>query len=296
MADPELGKQLYAAGWDQGVLLPPLTRSIVFEPTSVLSKLARAAAAAPPFNQSGSVPHGVASGIVAGKNDRFVIATQTCDLVAGPNIEPNIVAMRAFLTDNPKTIRNAGGNSSREFLLDPARGLVVDATVQILVEKPLLLSLLPEPGAPDAERRRRFARWLGHRFDRPVLDDEVVKAVTQPILENLARMDRAGDPDLSALDDVRQVRLARISGDKPYDVHLVFLIDAPLPDGGLALARLVKQLGGWLTPGQAQLASWDALTVYAISAGDLLETDQIYLDHYTYRGMTVQGATPPPPF
>jgi len=277
MADPELGKQLYAAGWDQGVLLPPLTRSIVFEPTSVLSKLARAAAAAPPFNQSGSVPHGVASGIVAGKNDRFVIATQTCDLVAGPNIEPNIVAMRAFL-------------------LDPARGLVVDATVQILVEKPLLLSLLPEPGAPDAERRRRFARWLGHRFDRPVLDDEVVKAVTQPILENLARMDRAGDPDLSALDDVRQVRLARISGDKPYDVHLVFLIDAPLPDGGLALARLVKQLGGWLTPGQAQLASWDALTVYAISAGDLLETDQIYLDHYTYRGMTVQGATPPPPF
>lgn len=295
MTDPELGKQLYAAGWDQGVLLPPLSRSIVFEPSSALSKLARSAVGAPPINQSGSAPHGVASGIVAGKKDRFVIATQTCDLVARPDIEPNIVAMRTFFTNDPTTIRIAGGNSSRQFLLDPARGLVVDATVQILVEKPLLLSLTPEPGAPDIERRLRFARWLGHRFDRPVLDDDVVEAVTQPILENLARMDREGDPDFSALDDVRQVRLARISGGKPYDVHLLFIIDTQPSDGGLALARLVKQLGGWLTPGQARLASWDAMTVYDISAGDLLETDQIYLDHYTYRGMTVQGATPPSP-
>lgn len=92
---------------------------------------------------------------------------------------------------------------------------------------------------------------------------------------------------------VKEVRLAKISGNLPYNVRLLFIIpESGLPDGGIALARLVSRMRGWFNPLAARLVAWDTRHIYGISVGDYQDTQQIYLDHYTYRGRTIQGLLP----
>jgi hypothetical protein len=302
MTDPGLGQRLIDLGWDQGVLLPPLHWSVVFHPGDPITRIARSAVqsrgAADRTPAIGSTPalpaHGVASGPIRGR-DRLVVASQACDIVKSPTEEPTIIAMRAFFTDNGSILSAADGNSSRYFLLDPSRSLVVDATILTLVEKPLLTTVTPEPGAVDPSRQRRFARWLARRYNRPALPDEVVDAVVRPILENLRLLQEANDSDLGSLETVEELRLARVTGNPPYDVRLLFIIPrAGLEDGGLALARLVARMRGWFDPSTARLVAWDARHLYEVTVGDYLDTDQILLDHYTYRGLTIRGLGPPP--
>ncbi len=66
MADAFLGQRLIDAGWKQGVLLPPVSSSVVFLPDNALTGIAKRAKDSPPadtINVSGSPPHSVGSGI-----------------------------------------------------------------------------------------------------------------------------------------------------------------------------------------------------------------------------------------
>lgn len=304
MADNMLGERLYETGWRQGVLLPALPWSVVYQVNDPLSKIAKTA------QQQGAVevkqrdllaatdlpPYsiGVASGITR-KGDRLVIASQDCDIASNLSEEPCIVAMRAFITENANILRFADSNSSHYFLLDHRRGLVAESAIIVLIEKPALIGLTPEPGILDVAIKQRFARWIAHRFNRPAFHENVVGAVIKPILDHLSQMQKEKDPELAALDMVREVRLAKIVGSPPYEVRLLFIIsESGLPDNGIALARLVAHIREWLNPLAARLVAWDARHFYEISVGDYLDTEQIYLDHYTYRGQTIQGLLPPP--
>jgi hypothetical protein len=299
MADNKLGEQLYNAGWRQGVLLPPLPYSVVYSSDDPLSKIARTAQRKPVGQVD--VPsitdlplHGIGIACGTRQEDYLVIASQDCDIVRGPNVEPNIVAMRAFTTDNNNILGYADSNSSRYFLLDRSRGLVAESSIMVLIEKPVLLKYTPEPGAYDTATQERFARWIAHHFDRPAFADEVVGAVIKPILENLSQMQKNGDPALDALDNVKEVRLAKITGKPPFEVSLLFITpEDGLPDNGVALARLVSRMRGWFNPQAARLAAWDARHLYEITVGDYLATQQIYLDHYTYQGQIIRGLLPP---
>lgn len=165
MAEPDLGHRLIEVGWDQGVLLPPLSWSLVYDPNDPLSSIARSAVrlAKHKLSPPDTAPsHDVAVGAMRPK-DRLVVASQACDIVRVPSEEPNVLAMRVFTTDNDRITRAAASNSARHFLLDANRGLVVDATVTVLLEKPVLVGLVPEPGAPHEDARRRFARWIATR-------------------------------------------------------------------------------------------------------------------------------------
>lgn len=294
-ASASIGSQLEDAGWEQGVLLPPLATSVVYLPANPVTPGARAAAKrgeAPSFQAPGLTPHHVASSI-SRADDRLVVISQTCDIIREPNVEPTVMAMRAFFTGNARILGPAATNSARNFLLDPARGLVVDATLVSMIEKPFLATLAPEPGAPDPDTQGRFSRWLAHRFDRPALPDRVVEAVVAPILENLRVMSEAEDPELRALDPVHEVRVARITGDLPFDVRLLFLIpETGLPDGGTSLARLIGRMREWFDPAAARLVAAQPLSYYSVSVGDYHSTDRIYLDYYTYRGRTIHGLGP----
>jgi hypothetical protein len=302
MADDTLGQQLYDAGWDQGVLLPALPWGINFHLDDPLTPIARAAQkeaelAYQEAVQRSSTPllrRGFARGINREK-ERLVVASQACDLVKKPGVEPTILALRAFTTDKSKILQSAATNSAYYFLLDPQRGLIADATTTALIEKPLLSLYTPEPGISDAATQARFARWLARRFNRPAIPEGVVGAIVKPILENLRQMQEASDPALEALDAVQEVRMARPTGEPPYNIYLVFIISGTeLPDQGMALAHLVRRMRSWFDPGKARLVAWGARNLYQISAGDYLDTDQIYLDHYTYQGQTILGLTPPP--
>ncbi len=298
MADNKLGEHLYNSGWRQGILLPPLPWSVIYQSEDPLSKIAKTAK-----HQSKQVDipaltglplHGIsiATGITR-REDYLVIASQDCDIVRSLNEEPNIVAMRAFTTQNSSILRYADSNSSHYFLLDRKRGLVAESSVMVLIEKPVLLNFTPEPGACDSATQGRFARWIAHRFDRPAFDDDVVGAVIKPILDNLSQMQKDGDPDLDALNNVKEVRLAKIVGKPPFDVRLLFIIPQEgLSDNGVALAHLVFRMRTWFNPLAARLVAWDARHLYEITVGDYLDTQQIYLEQYTYQGQIIQGLLP----
>src|SRR5580700_9369170 len=127
MADNMLGVQLYNAGWRQGVLLPPLPWSVIYRIDEPLNKIAKAATKRQTGQRdSGAIPDlpltglAIASGITR-KEDYLVIASQDCDIVRSLSEEPNIIAIRAFMTDNSSILRYADSNSARYFLLDRNR-------------------------------------------------------------------------------------------------------------------------------------------------------------------------------
>jgi hypothetical protein len=298
MADNKLGEHLYNAGWRQGVLLPPLPWSVIYRSDDPLSKIAKTAKRQP---EQRDIPAaiglplhsiGIASGITR-QEDYLVIASQDCNIVRSLSEEPNIVAMRAFTTENSSILGYADSNSTHYFLLDRKRGLVAESSVMALIEKPVLLNFTPEPGARDSATQERFARWIAHRFDRPAFHDNVVGAVIKPLLDNLSQMQKDNDPDLDALDNVREARLAKIVGKPPFDVRLLFIIPQEgLSDNGVAIAHLVSRMRTWFNPLAARLVAWDALHLYEITVGDYLDTQQIYLEQYTYQGQIIQGLLP----
>ena len=298
MADNKLGEHLYNSGWRQGVLLPPLPLSVIYRSEDPLSKIAKTAKRRAEQMDipaiSGLPLHGigVASGIVR-REDYLVIASQDCDIVRSLSEEPNIVAMRTFTTENNSILRYADSNSSHYFLLDRKRGLVAESSVMVLIEKPVLLNFTPEPGACDSATQERFARWIAHRFDRTAFHDDVIGAVIKPILDNLSQMQKDNDPDLDALDNVKEVHLAKIVGKPPFDVRLLFIIPQEgLSDSGVAIAHLVSRMRTWFNPLAARLVAWEARHLYEITVGDYLDTQQIYLEQYTYQGRIIQGLLP----
>jgi len=305
MAKNDLGEWLYEAGWRQGVLLPALPYSVIYQVDDPLSKIAKQAAkqqttieakqgnplAATDFP---AYTVGIATGITR-KDDHLVIASQDCDIASNLSEEPHVIAMRAFCTENATILRHAGSNSCHYFLLDHRRGLVAEASIMVLVEKPVLTHLTPESGVLDVTVKERFARWIAHRFTRPAFHESVVGAVIKPILDHLAQMQQDKDPDLDALDQVREVRLAKITGSLPYAVRLLFIVpESGLPENGIALARLINRIREWFNPLAARLVAWDARHLYEITVGDYLDTERFYLDHYTYRGQTIRGLLPAP--
>lgn len=304
MVDNKLGEQLYNDGWGQGILIPALPWSVIYNIDEPLSKIAKTAKlqGTTDIKQKGNLiskglpPNslGVASGITR-KEDYLVIASQDCDLVSNLSEEPNIVAMRAFITDNENILRYADSNSAQYFLLDHKRGLVAQSSIVVLIEKPVLLKFKPESGAIDTATKERFARWVAHRFDRSAFSETIVGAVIKPILDNFSKMLRENDTALGVLDMVKEVRLAKIVGLPPYDVRLLFIVpESGLPDQGVALARLVSRIRGWFNPLAVSSVAWEARHIYNITVGDYHDTQQIYLDHYTYRGRIIQGLLPSP--
>ncbi len=300
MIDNMLGEQLYHSGWHQGVLLLQFPYSVIYRSDEPVSKIARKAnrhqteqrdiqvIADLPFRGIG-----IASGIVR-QGDYLVIVSQDCDLVRNLNEDPNIIAMRAFTTSNNDILKYADSNSTRYFLLDRNRGLVAESSFLVLIEKPVLKHFKPEPGVPDSATQERFARWVAHKFDRPAFEDDIVGAIIKPILDNFSQMQKASDLDLRAMDNVKELRLAKVIGNPPFDVRLLFIIpEQGLPDKGVALARLVSRMREWFNPLAARLVAWDAHHLYEITVGDYLDTQQIYLEHYTYRGQVIRGLLPP---
>jgi hypothetical protein len=303
MADEFLGKQLYDAGWKQGTLLPVLPWSVIYNVNDPITKIAKTAKQkmdnqtrrkleTTPIEAT-SLPYAIASDVSRLK-DYLVLISQDCDIVKAPNQIPTIFAMRAFVTDNGQIRRAAASNSTQYFLLDEKQGLVVDATIIVPIEKPVLTNFTPQAGAPNDNIKRLFAKWVAHCFNRPAFPDEVVKAVIAPILNSLRMMQAENDPDLEVLDLVKEVRIAPLVGDTPYKVNMLFITsEEGLPDKGVALARFVGRLQEWFDPEAASLVAWDASHLYEISAGDYIDTQQIYLDHYTYDGNTIRGLIPP---
>ncbi|MGH7755025.1 MAG: hypothetical protein ACREM8_01920 [Vulcanimicrobiaceae bacterium] len=290
----DIGRELYANGWTQGVLFDPVALSVAFAPENPVSKLARAAAKKRLAADTGSADsHGIVSGIPP-STEHLVVVSQACDIVKPADVEPNVIAMPVFRTNNVRITGPAARNSSRYFLLDDSRGFVVDATLCAVIEKPLLATFTPEAGVTTDMTRRRFARWLARRFNRPTIPDDVVAAVVKPLLDNLRTMQRQGSLDIGMLDRVAEVRLRVANANLPYAFELLFIVDAAeTREMDLALAPLLGEMSSWFVPEAAVLRAWYARALSDISVSDYLDSETLNLDEYSYAGGTIRGLTPP---
>lgn len=222
----------------------------------------------------------------AATSDRLVIASQTCDIVKRPDREPTVETLFAFETGNRDLLRNANRNSARYFLLDPDRGLVADFGRRVPLRKTALVGLTPKPGlAAEPRRKAWFATWLGRRYSRPAIPDDVVAAVVRPIQALVREMRDSRDPDLGALTWVNEIRFRRLHR-PPFDVDLLLIADHPVPgEERIALARIVERISKRLQGGSgARLNSWDLASLEEVAYADVLETDEIALDDVTYAG------------
>lgn len=293
----ELGRVLYEAGWSQGCVFGPLTHLVHFhieDPLNIPKNVVALAREQFEKSKASGVEKPAVAQVVRQmkQKDLWVLATQDCDLVKGTSIEPYVVAIRAFATTNERTLTIADGNSSKFFLLDPDQGLVADATVQIQLEKPVLQEFDPKPVIATDDRKRRFARWLARRAERPALPDYLVQVFVDPFLSGLRRLGEENPRSLDCLAEVREARV-RVSGDVPLTVDLIFFTEAGHPiDGGVGLADLIGHIETWLDPKLVSLR-WATSSLGEISVQDYLATEQIFLDHYTYEGETKTGLGPP---
>jgi hypothetical protein len=108
------------------------------------------------------------------EHGRWVVATQDCDLVQTEedDVEP-IIELRAIFTDVPPP--DWGLRSTRLRLTETE--FVISAGPRTVVSAAVLTSLLVagrERRNVDESRRLAFTTWLGLRYDRPAVPDELV--------------------------------------------------------------------------------------------------------------------------
>lgn len=162
----------------------------------------------------------------------WVLVSQDCDIAAKAATEPRAEFLRAFWTTDKGTIRQARLNSARRYLLarrlrgdGKEEGLVVDATVRLLLEKASLLELHPADQGVSLEReaRRRFGEWLARRYARPAIPDVLVSAIQKPLVEAL-RVLKQDDSLWRCLDSIAEVRFSVSEDPPPYAVSLVCIL------------------------------------------------------------------------
>jgi hypothetical protein len=221
---------------------------------------------------------------------RIVITSQSCDIFKPVSGEPYVSGIPAYVATDPAVLHNANRNSARYFLLDPKTGLIADASVTITMDKRILAEVRPGLGiAEDPQRKAWFSRWLARRYTRPALEDPVVRVVVGPLARVIRKATRSAR-SAAALGWVNEVRIRHLETASFYAVDLLFICDDPVPaNEKLELARIAAEFRTVLDPSQAQLRSFEIVSLTEISYADVLETDEIPLDELTYLGADSAG-------
>jgi hypothetical protein len=160
-------------GWDQGCLVAFKHWVFIASGDAPTSSLGAQVAEQQGVDSGPFVAH------VEPKEQVGVIVTsQICDLVADPEAEPFCEAVPLVRVPDGQPLPQA--NSTRGFVIDPARRLVVDGSYRLQFEK----SLLPDEQATqllDDTRKRLFAAWLGRRPSRAAFPNDFVACVGRTI-------------------------------------------------------------------------------------------------------------------
>jgi hypothetical protein len=134
-----------------------------------------------------------------------VIVSQDCDLRREITVEPYVILAPLTELDAGRHGQAASGQSTRFFAYPPIEGhadkqnLVIDMRVLSSLEKTALLSAHVKRidcplGEPDRVRLREF---VGDRFGRTPLPDEIVTQVVAPIEQALKRI--TANPNAAAM-------------------------------------------------------------------------------------------------
>jgi hypothetical protein len=277
---PTAGRELYDRGWRQGSRIAVRTRQVsyvAFDPLRL---------------REGELPHGM----------DLVLATQDCDLVKDEEKLPLLEGIGCF--DDPRLASRVRANDARYFVLDPDPGVVADRAHGAFFTRDALAALpepTVEPCGNDPTRQRRFARWLGARYDRAAIPDAAVEAIQRPLATAVHKLCRPGRPHEQLNRDLHEIRIAGdLHRGPPFTISLIFVLregaDAATTD--LLIAELIEEAGFAIEAisegdGAAVLIrEWVAAPPSLLTVAAYHGSVGIPLAHESFRGSEAIGAEP----
>jgi hypothetical protein len=207
---------------------------------------------------------------VLSEDDRLVLISHECDIVSRDELYVEALVCHVVNPNESKLIQ-WDRNSARRFVVDFDTAYVADATKRLKILKRDLPTA--NDGSPmDDERRRRFVDWLGARYIRPVVPDNLASDFVNPVRELFRRWTKRNkDPECSVLDSLEQVRF-RILGES--EVGILYLLKATeLGEGEEeALALVHEQARDHVAPKITVREEFEFDGWYEVANGHLLAT------------------------
>src|SRR5579875_3022837 len=231
--------------------------------------------------------------VMLDEDDLLVIVSQVCDIQKSPDKEPYVEAVRACWTDNHDIIHQAKRNSVYYFLLkerinlrEVKEALIVDLRPRLLIDKRALVKCCPESyfEGTTIALPRRFRQWLGRRYLRQALANELVAAIQQPIVNAIRKL-RVTDPLHEVLDNLREIRFLLLNDAEPFQVEMLFLVDSdsavpsPTEEDAAILANWINNV--LTTEGKAVLESWQMCSTQEISVYDYENAYELALHEFS---------------
>lgn len=277
-----LGRRLFDAGWRQGALFHPGDTQVAF------------LAHEPDAGSDGIYRRPIRA------DERLILVTQECDLVAKTSTEPYVEALLCYRESDSHRLAEIDRNSARAFLVDPSTNFVALARYRVHLHKSVLGMLQPEPWSSSSTRLQRFVRWLGRRFTRPAVDDRVVVYFQRP-LEDTLRKIRRSHKDLAAAltSSVHEIRIGLPDiYDDPLAIRVIMVVagDELTEEQADALAHVEREIRRQLDPNRVTIQSFDWRTDDEMSVAEYFATVPLFSESLTYHGSEVPaGLEPLPP-
>ncbi len=227
-------------------------------------------------------------------DEELILVSQDCDIRAAPYKEKYVEAL--VCKADQRLAPRVGPNSASWFVVDSRRGLIAVAAHRIVVEKAALLPLEPRPWSGTSERLGHFTRWLGKRYDRPAIPDELYEIFQRPV-EALLNNLRTEAPEIGSA-FTRSVHELRVSmptrQEPPFDVELTFLVcgDGVTIEESDAIDRVAEVIRNGLTSREVDLREILIRTEDELSMQQYFNSRPLFLEGLTYEGDDIIGAEP----
>lgn len=230
--------------------------------------------------------------VALGESDLLVIVSQICDIQKIPDKEPYVEAVRAYWTSDRNIIHQAKRNSVYYFPLkeriisnNRKEALIVDLRHRLLIEKEALLRCQPVSylDKENTVTPRRFRQWLGRRYLRQALENELVIAIQQPVVNAIRKLS-SEDPLHDILDNLREIRFFLLNEIAPYQIEMVFLFDGDSenPPTYEEAARLGNKIDIILqSEGQVASYTWRMHSTQEISVYDYENAYELALHEFS---------------
>ena len=309
MGDPgkAIAKTLRDQGWEQGAVLDFDYHTFAFDPRNPAGRIAvgalnrwnqEATKRARSEGQGMEVPLGLVADYGTLRHpsdvrDRVIVVSQTCDILADADDEPWVEVLRLHRAKPEFLELLSHGNSARVFCVDPDARLVVQAPHRTRLDKGVLMArnapvtILPH----DESRREQFRRWLGRRFTRPALPDDLDTGFRRVLEDRLRETDPDGIPYAAIYSACSEIRHRLVGTAAPYRVDLLFITEEP-PERELE-ARIddfVASLCSRIDRKVVSALSGIVMRLSDIRAADYLATQPFLLEHFTTTDFSEGGA------
>jgi hypothetical protein len=229
------------------------------------------------------------------QGDRAIVTTQTCDIIKPAEVSPLVDVARVFATSKPQVIAEASNSGSATlYRLTPpgyTPALVVDFAWRALIDKGFLVEHAPDNSIIDGwskSQRESFARWLGRRYSRPVLSDDDVETISDPLRERWKRFIEE-EPELArrCTENYAEFRFRR-DDDGTLRVLILSPLEEPDENLGLEIAGIVSEALG---PFHLAVAP-DPGGYRSFTLDEYLSSEQIDLEWASHEEGEQSGAIP----